>query len=91
MKYLASAATVLYLVTSSVTVTASAAESTARQAMGTDARQWVDLQISGEAAERSPDGMPGEIAERVWQRYVESFSHPIPEKFEREGFVEGSN
>jgi Ni/Co efflux regulator RcnB len=57
-------------------------------AIGEDARRWVDLQKSGEAAERSPDGMPGEIAERVWQRYVESFSYPIPERFEREGFVD---
>ena len=62
-----------------------------RETFGEDARKWVDLQVSGDAAERSPDGMPGEIAERGWQRYVESFSHPIPERFEREGFVEGGN
>lgn len=59
-----------------------------RETIGEDARRWVDLQKSGEAAERSPDGMPGEIAERVWQRYAESFSYPIPERFEREGFVD---
>lgn len=67
------------------------AQAAEREAFGEDARRWVDLQVSGDAAERSPDGMPGEIAERVWQRYVESFSHPIPERFEREGFVESGN
>lgn len=66
------------------------AQATEREAIGEDARKWIDLQVSGDAAERSPDGMPGEVAERVWQRYVESFSYPIPERFERDSFVESS-
>jgi hypothetical protein len=28
--------------------------------------------------------MPGEVADRVYQRYLQSFTHPIPEQFERE-------
>ena len=67
------------------------AQAAERETFGEDARRWVDLQVSGNAAERSPDGMSGEIAERVWQRYVESFSHPIPERFERDSFVDSGN
>lgn len=60
-----------------------------REALGKDARNWIEFQISGEAAERSPDGFSGEVAERVWQRYLDSFAHPIPERFERDRFIEG--
>lgn len=69
----------------------SMALATEREAMGEDARNWIDLQVSGEAAERPADGMPGEIAERVWQRYIDSFTHPIPERFERDSFVDSGN
>ncbi|MGB0955913.1 MAG: DUF3613 domain-containing protein [Panacagrimonas sp.] len=27
------------------------------------------------------------MAERVFQRYADSYSHPIPEQLDREGFV----
>ena len=42
------------------------AQAAERETFGEDTRRWIDLQMSGDAAERSPDGMPGEIAERVW-------------------------
>lgn len=61
----------------------------ATQLVRGEAREWVRLQTSGDAAERAPSGMEGEVADRVWQRYVDSFSYPIPERFERDRFVEG--
>lgn len=54
--------------------------------VGGETRKWLDLQISGDAADGPPQGMEGELAERVWRRYADSFSHPIPEKFERDRF-----
>ena len=50
---------------------------------GQQTRAWL-------AAQRTPAktaparGMPGEAADRVYQRYLQSFTRPIPERFERE-------
>ncbi len=52
------------------------------------ARDWVELQKSGTAASPVPRPLPGDIAERSYQRYAESFSQPIPETLKREGFIE---
>lgn len=54
----------------------------------TSARDWVELQKSGTAASPVPRPLPGDIADRSYQRYAESFSQPIPESLEREGFIE---
>lgn len=56
---------------------------------GENARDWVRLQVSGDAAESPPAGFNAEIADRVWKRYSESFENEIPESFERESFSEG--
>ncbi|MCK5768774.1 DUF3613 domain-containing protein [Algiphilus sp.] len=56
--------------------------------VGNETRQWLDLQVSGETASRPPSGMDGEVAQRVWERYLKSFTHDIPESFERSSFVE---
>lgn len=56
---------------------------------GENTRNWVQLQISGDAAERPPSGFNAEIADRVWKRYSKSFENEIPESFERESFSEG--
>lgn len=56
---------------------------------GENTRNWVQLQVSGEAAERPPAGFSAEIADRVWKRYSKSFENEIPESFERESFSEG--
>jgi hypothetical protein len=54
-------------------------------AVGTQTRAWTKMQAGGAAAEKGPPrGMPGEVADRVYQRYLQSFTHPIPEQFERE-------
>lgn len=61
---------------------AGAADHTAA-AVGAQTRAWVKLQESpsGKAAVR---GLPGEAADRVYQRYLQSFTRPIPERFERD-------
>jgi hypothetical protein len=56
---------------------------------GTQTRAWVKLQKSGTEASKAapPRGLPGEAADRVYQRYLQSFTHPIPERFERDRFT----
>jgi hypothetical protein len=44
--------------------------------------QWLELQRSGQAA-GGAGRLPGDAAERVYQRYLNSFDHPVPENFER--------
>ncbi len=64
---------------------AQAAEPATPQGAATQA--WVDLQISGSAAPADERPMPGEIADKVYQRYVKSFEKPIPESLKRDNFV----
>lgn len=56
--------------------------------IGQQTRAWLDLQASNSAALGAPEPVPGEVATRVYERYLKSFEHPIPEDFEREAFVE---
>lgn len=56
--------------------------------VGQKTRDLVDLQISGTAASPAPRPLPGDIAERIYDRYAESFSQPVPDNFSRETFVE---
>jgi hypothetical protein len=56
--------------------------------LGGDTRAWLALQT--DPAAQTPDvrAVPGEVAEQVYQRYINSFKYPIPETFKRESFVE---
>lgn len=54
--------------------------------VGKETREWLELQQSGNAASTESRPMTGEVADEVYKRYVDSFSHPIPEKFSRESF-----
>lgn len=57
---------------------------------GEATRAWLQYQRSGDHASASERPMPGDVAERVYHRYLQSFSHPIPETFERQrGFTTG--
>lgn len=47
-------------------------------------REWLDLQAAGTAASREARPMPGEVADAVYERYLNSFKHPIPEQFRRQ-------
>lgn len=60
-------------------------------ASGADARAWLDLQNSGSASAPTPRPMPGEVADRVYERYLKSFEHPLPERFEREDLGTGGS
>ena len=52
--------------------------------MGAATRGWVDLQISGSAAVGTALPMPGEVADAVYTRYLNSFTQPIPAEFKRQ-------
>jgi hypothetical protein len=52
--------------------------------IGSQTRAWTDLQKSGIASTAAPRPMPGEAADKVYERYVNSFGHPIPETYTRE-------
>lgn len=57
------------------------------EAVGTQTREWMELQRSGKAAGAS-QRLSGAAESRVYARYLESFTHPIPEFFkEREEFI----
>lgn len=60
----------------------------AAEAVGPETRAWVDLQASGTAASSAARPMPGDIAERVYQRHADTFAQPIPQSLGRQGFVE---
>lgn len=74
-------------------VAGGSADKTPAEAVGQQTRSALELQRSGQAASPTERPMSGEVAERTHQRYVESFSHPIPESFqaEEQEFVKGSN
>lgn len=67
--------------------TAGAADRASEAPLGTDTRNWVELQASGRASLGAVRPMPGEVAEKVYERYLESFENRIPERYERESFV----
>ena len=46
---------------------------------GTEARAWLDLQRGGSQASETPRPMSGQQAQNIHERYLESFTHPIPE------------
>lgn len=54
---------------------------------GEATRAWLDLQTSGRQATEAERPMDGEVADRVYQRYLDSHSHPIPLQFPREQFA----
>jgi hypothetical protein len=58
---------------------------------GTDTRAWTDLQKSGKAASRQPRPVPGEVADKTYERYVKSFERPIPETYVRENISSGDS
>lgn len=58
------------------------------EGFGNEAKAWIDLQLSGSAASTVERPLPGEIADRTYDRYAESFTHKIPEKLDRTDFVE---
>lgn len=56
---------------------------------GEETRAWLQLQTSGAASVSTPAPMSGEVADKVYARYLKSFDHPIPQHFPRESFSAG--
>lgn len=65
------------------------ADDAAKPQLGDEVRAWTDLQKSGTASVTDARPMPGEVADKVYDRYLQSFGHPIPEAFERQSFASG--
>ncbi|MGH8445214.1 MAG: DUF3613 domain-containing protein [Solimonas sp.] len=57
--------------------------------IGGDTLTWLELQKSPSAQVTDVRPVPGEVAEQVYQRYVNSFKFPIPAEFKRDNFVQG--
>lgn len=54
--------------------------------LGPSTRAWTDLQRnSGSVAWSRP--LPGDAADKIYQRYLNSFGQPIPEAFGRKSFT----
>jgi hypothetical protein len=70
---------------------AQAEETAVEPRTGDETRAWVELQKSGSASVAASRPMTGEVADKVYKRYVDSFAHPIPDTFKREDFVSGGN
>src|SRR5882757_8826127 len=56
------------------------------QGFGSQTRFWLATQTSGVSAVTDERPMPGEAATLVYQRYLTSFTHPIPERYESDSF-----
>jgi len=54
-------------------------------ASGELTRQWMEMQRSGAQASVHPDGISSDVVENIYQRYVNSFTHEIPETYSRDG------
>ena len=67
-------------------VMAQESNATTSAELGASTRQWMDLQKTPAAQASDARPMPGEVAEQVYQRYVNSFKYPIPQQFARESF-----
>ena len=59
--------------------------------VGSQTRAWTDLQKSNIASSAAPRPMPGEVADKVYDRYANSFGHPIPETYPRESISSGGS
>lgn len=56
------------------------------QGFGSQTRFWLATQTSGVSSVTDERPMPGEAATLVYQRYLNSFTHPIPERYEADTF-----
>lgn len=77
-----------FLIGAAVLLAAAAAAARDSKPVGTETRGWIALQKSPMTTAKGPvRGLPGEAAERVYQRYLQSFTHPIPERYDRDRFA----
>ena len=57
---------------------------------GSQTRLWLATQTSGANSVTEERPMPGEVATLVYQRYLNSFTYPIPERYTSESFKSSS-
>ena len=50
--------------------------------VGSQTRQWLDMQRDGSQASQQAQTLPGPVMDQVYQRYIKSFGHPIPDLYE---------
>ncbi len=55
--------------------------------LGSSTRAWTDLQRDNTAALRGSRPLPGDAADKIYQRYLNSFGQPIPDAFGRKSFT----
>lgn len=58
--------------------------------VGSATRSWTELQISNSAASPVARPLTGEVADKIYQRYLDSYTKPIPQTFPRDNFTTGS-
>ncbi|MGM0449423.1 MAG: DUF3613 domain-containing protein [Pseudomonadota bacterium] len=63
------------------------AHETGNEAQERAVTQWLDQQRSGESAGSRPT-LGGPELQRIYDRYLESFTHPIPDQFQVENTTE---
>ena len=63
----------------------------AKKQPGDETRAWIDLQKSGKQASGAPRPIPADIADKVYQRYADSFKQPIPAEFKRQPTGDSGN
>lgn len=68
---------------------ASAAPAPPMPAHGAQTRAWLNVHKQASTAQSTPRPLPGEVADKIYQRYVDSFTYPIPETFPRESINSG--
>ncbi|MAY36797.1 MAG: hypothetical protein CMN84_11925 [Spongiibacteraceae bacterium] len=54
----------------------------------TPTAQLLELQRSGKIASRNEQQLPGKAQSKIYERYINSFGHPIPETYINESFSE---
>lgn len=58
--------------------------------VGLGTKQWLELQRSGFAASQNRQTVSGPVASAIYQRYVDSFKHPIPDLYQSQRRSTGS-
>ncbi len=59
-----------------------------RDPFGERTRTLLAVQRDGRLASHSPQALSGKVQGQIYQRYVDSFGHPIPERYIETGFGE---
>lgn len=50
--------------------------------VGSQTQQWLNMQREGSHASPQAQTLPGPVMDQVYQRYIKSFGHPIPDLYE---------